>query len=71
MQGFTANELTLISRVLEEGRAVVVCANKWDLVEDKYKKKAVKYIDKQLEKGLSTAKGIPIAYVSAKTGLRT
>jgi len=46
MEGFTASEITLITKVLEEGRAVVIVANKWDLVDDKYKKKAVKYIDK-------------------------
>ena len=27
-------------------------------------------MEKQLEKGLGQAKGIPIAYVSAKTGVR-
>jgi len=46
MQGFTSAEITLISKVVEEGRGVVIVANKWDLVEDKYKKKAVKFIDK-------------------------
>lgn len=71
MEGFTAAEITLITKVLDEGRAVVVVANKWDLIDDKYKKKAVKFIDKQLEKGLGSAKGLPVAYVSAKTGLRT
>jgi len=71
LEGFTSSEITLITKVLDEGRAVVVVANKWDLIDDKYKKKAVKFIDKQLEKGLGNAKGLPVAYVSAKTGLRT
>lgn len=44
--GFTSSEITLITKVIEEGRACVVVANKWDLIEDKYKKKAVKYMDK-------------------------
>ena len=61
----------MVKRVVDEGRGVVIIANKWDLVDDKYKKKAVKYMEKQLEKGLGIAKGIPIAYVSAKTGQRT
>lgn len=56
--------------MLEEGRALVIVANKWDLVDDKYKKKAVKWMEKQLEKGLGQAKGIPMAYISAKTGSR-
>jgi len=56
--------------VLEEGRGVVILANKWDLVDDKYKKKAVQWMEKQLERGLGQAKGIPIAFISAKTGAR-
>ena len=42
----------VIKKVIDEGRALVVAANKWDLVEDKYKKKAVKWMEKQVEKGL-------------------
>jgi predicted GTPase len=36
----------ILNKVLEEGRAVVVAANKWDLIDDKYKKKAVKWMEK-------------------------
>ena len=46
VEAFTAVDMTLIKRVLDEGRAVVVVANKWDLIEDKYKKKAVKWMEK-------------------------
>ena len=42
----------VIKKVVDEGRALVIAANKRDLVEDKYNKKAVKWIDKQLEKGI-------------------
>ena len=70
MEAFTSGDMSLIKKVLDEGRAVVVIANKWDLVDDKYKKKATKWMEKQLEKGLGQAKGIPIAYISAKTGKR-
>lgn len=45
-------------------------ANKWDLVDDKWKKRAVKWMEKQLEKGLGISKGVPLAFVSAKTGQR-
>ena len=44
--------MSLIKLVLDEGRSVVILANKWDLVDNKYKKKAVKWMEKQLEKGL-------------------
>lgn len=70
MAAFTSADMTLVKKVLDEGRAVVVVANKWDLIQDKYKKKAIKWMEKQLEKGLGQAKGIPIAYVSAKSGQR-
>lgn len=70
MQAFTSVDMQIIDRVLEEGRALVIVANRWDLVEDKYKKKAVQWMEKQLERGLGQAKGIPIAFVSAKTGTR-
>lgn len=46
LEAFTSADMTLIKRVLDEGRAVVVVANKWDLVDDKYKKKAVKWMEK-------------------------
>lgn len=71
MEAFTAADMAVIRKVVDEGRAIVVAANKWDLVEDRYKKKAVKWMEKQLEKGLGHAKGVPIAYISAKTGMRT
>lgn len=32
MQAFTAADMTLIKKILDEGRAVVVIANKWDLI---------------------------------------
>ena len=43
---FTASDMQLIKRVVDQGRGVVVVANKWDLVQDKYKKKAVKWMEK-------------------------
>ena len=46
MEAFTSADMTLIKRVLDEGRSVVVVANKWDLVGEKYKKKAVKWMEK-------------------------
>jgi GTPase len=52
MEAFTSQDMMVIKKVVDEGRALVIAANKWDLVEDKYKKKAVKWMEKQLEKGL-------------------
>ena len=63
-------DMHIIDIILDKGHALVIFANRWDLVEDKYKKKAVQWMEKQLERGLGQAKGIPIAFVSAKTGTR-
>jgi GTP-binding protein len=41
MQAFTSVDMQIINKVLEEGRALIIVANKWDLIDDKYKKKAV------------------------------
>ena len=45
MVGFTIAEMVLVKNVMDEGRGVVIVANKWDLIDDKYKKKAVKYME--------------------------
>ena len=70
MVSFSIQDMAIMSHVIEEGRGLVVAANKWDLVADKYKRKAVKWMNKQLEKHFRQAKGIPIAFISAKTGSR-
>lgn len=70
MQAFTSIDMQIIKKILDEGRGIVIVANRFDLVDDKYKKKAVKWMEKQLARGLGQAKGIPMAFVSAKTGMR-
>lgn len=34
MEAFTGTDMHIIDKVLEEGRAVVIVANKWDLIDD-------------------------------------
>jgi GTP-binding protein len=46
MEAFTSSDMAVIKKVADEGRGIVVAANKWDLVEDKYKKKAIKWMEK-------------------------
>ncbi|CAI2358975.1 unnamed protein product [Moneuplotes crassus] len=70
MEAFTIQDLMIMDKVISEGRGLVVAANKWDLVADKYKRKAVQWMNKQLEKKFRQAKGIPLTFVSAKTGIR-
>jgi GTP-binding protein len=58
-------DLTLARMVLEEGRALLIAANKWDRIEDK--PKALKKLTDRIEKSLTQAKGIPVLPVSALT----
>ncbi|MGH6941301.1 ribosome biogenesis GTPase Der [Hypericibacter sp.] len=59
-------DLTLARMVLEEGRALLIAANKWDRIEDK--PKALKKLTDRVERSLTQAKGIPVVPVSALTG---
>lgn len=46
MEAFTSMDMQIIDKVLSEGRALVIVANKWDLVDDKHKKRATKWMQK-------------------------
>ena len=46
MEAFTSMDMQIIDKVLSEGRALVIVANKWDLVDDKHKKKATRWMQK-------------------------
>jgi GTPase len=59
-------DLTIARLALEEGRALVVAANKWDLVEDK--PAALRQLKDRLERSLPQARGLPVVTVSARTG---
>jgi GTPase len=59
-------DLGLAALVLDEGRALVIAVNKWDLVEDRAKLQ--RQINDRLEISLAQAKGISCIGVSALTG---
>jgi GTP-binding protein len=59
-------DLTIARMVLDEGRALVIAANKWDLVRDK--KEAAERLKDRLETSLPQARGIPTVMVSALKG---
>lgn len=59
-------ELTLAARVVEEGRALVLAVNKWDLVDDR--RAAMQTVRDRLEKSLPQVRGLPIVTLSALTG---
>lgn len=59
-------ELTIANRVLNEGRALVIAANKWDLVDDP--KETLAEIRFRLKHRLSQLKNLPLVTLSVKTG---
>jgi GTPase len=59
-------DLAIASHAIDEGRALVLAVNKWDLVEDRAA--ALRRIEERLESGLPQVRGVPIVTFSAKTG---
>src|SRR5690606_31212548 len=61
-------DLAIARSVIDEGRALVLAANKWDLVEAPGEKLAE--IRDRIETSLSQVRGIPLVTISALTGQR-
>jgi GTP-binding protein len=59
-------DLTIAREIAEEGRAVVLAVNKWDLVADKREK--LKDLHETLETGVAQLAGIATVTLSAKSG---
>ncbi len=59
-------DLTIAREIAEEGRAVVLAVNKWDLVADKREK--LKDLRDSLETGVAQLAGVATVTLSAKTG---
>src|SRR5579883_568385 len=66
MQPFERQDLAIARLVEEEGRAVVIALDKWDLVTDR--KAARRGVDDRLETSLPQLQGIASVPVSGKTG---
>jgi GTP-binding protein len=65
-QGLEHQDLKIASHVLEEGRALMIAINKWDVAEDA--SKLFNGIRAALDDGLAQVRGLPLFAVSAKTG---
>ena len=63
---FEKQDLQIADLAIREGRAIVLVANKWDLIEDK--DAAAREIREQAARLLPQAPGVPIIFLSAKTG---
>ncbi len=65
-RGLEHQDLKIASMVLEEGRALIVAINKWDVAEDA--SGLFNGIRGALDEGLAQVKGLPLLSVSARTG---
>jgi len=65
-RGLESQDLRIADGVIEEGRALIVAINKWDIAENA--SGLFNGIKAALEEGLSQLKGVPVLTVSGKTG---
>ena len=60
----TEQDLRIVSMVIEAGRALVIAYNKWDLVDEDRQR----YLDREIDRQLHTARWAPRVNISAATG---
>ena len=65
---FEQQDLSIASHILDEGRALVVAVNKWDIVQDR--EGTLDELKYQVETSLAQAQGLPLVTLSALTGQR-
>ena len=65
-KGLEHQDLKIASMVIEEGRALIIAINKWDVAEDA--SKLFNGIRTALDEGLAQVRGVPLLAVSARTG---
>lgn len=58
-------DLTIAAQVLEEGRALIIAVNKWDIAN---RKEAIEKLNYKLKTSLTQAEGIPTVTISALKG---
>jgi GTPase len=63
---FEQQDLTIASLAIDEGRALVVAVNKWDLVVDQQRK--LKELREMAEEQLAQVAGVPLVAISALAG---
>ncbi|HKX80385.1 MAG TPA: ribosome biogenesis GTPase Der [Novosphingobium sp.] len=65
-KGLEHQDLKIASMVLEEGRALLIAINKWDVAENA--SSLFNGIRAALDEGLAQVRGVPLIAVSARTG---
>jgi GTP-binding protein len=64
--GLEAQDLKIADKVLQEGRALIIALNKWDVAENA--SKLFQGVRLALDEGLAQVKGVPLLAVSGLTG---
>jgi GTP-binding protein len=59
-------DLTIARLIVDEGRALVIAANKWDAIDNKTE--AMKKLRDRIDYSLPQVKGVPVVTISAMTG---
>ena len=59
-------DLAIANTVLEEGRALVIVCNKWDIIQNQ--SEVLKEIKEKMKTSLQQVKGIPVVPISGKSG---
>lgn len=65
----TKFETRLGNFVAEEGKALIIAVNKWDLVDEEEQPKLRDEILEKIQEKFSTVKGVPVVFISAKHNL--
>jgi GTP-binding protein len=65
-RGFEAQDLKIAAQVIEEGRALILALNKWDVAENA--SSLFNGVKAALDEGLAQLRDVPLLTVSAKTG---
>jgi GTP-binding protein len=68
-RGLEAQDLRIASQVIEEGRALILALNKWDVAE--HASSLFNGVKGALDEGLAQLRDVPLLTVSAKTGKGT
>ncbi|GGE88653.1 ribosome biogenesis GTPase Der [Sphingomonas prati] len=64
--GLEAQDLRIADQVLQEGRALIIALNKWDVAENP--PSLFQGVRFALEEGLAQVRGVPLLTISAETG---
>ena len=66
--GLNRHEMGVAKRASDEGRCVAIAVNKWDMIPAQKQKFLRRAITEKVERSFAHVKGLPVIFVSAKTG---